>query len=294
MIALTLFTMVLVVLPIGLVCSSTDINHRYVKNKCRDLETTNLVLENCTCAVLKGRNLFRNRECSGIDQAVVDHKCHDIAKSNIIVENCTCATLKGRGYPCHGRVTHAKCTVTVITWVRALVNIISSSGGVIGNLLVIVVRFPHCKKWAHYNFIVGLAIADLIYCILNVALSVPELNMCGWVYSRAFCKISKSLLVTSFAVDVVFILIIASERYYGIVHPYREKWSTSKSRVVKCSLVVACFVLPVPLLIVYDVDKDNDCLPDWSRMSPPVYSSTTYYWSLFILFFMLPLSLIHI
>jgi len=239
--------------------------------------------------------LSTSLECfsTTINQTYVDERCRHFAAKNITIENCSCTTLKERihWFNCRGETTGQSCTITTITRIRAITNIVSSSLGVIGNLLVIVVRFPIRKQWMHYNLIVGLATADFIYSLLNLILSAPELNMCGWVYGVVFCKLSKSLLATSFAIDVAFILVIASERYYGIVHPYRENWSTLKSCVIKLSLIAACAVMAVPLLIVYDVKDGISCLPDWSKISSSNFS-LIYNWCLFIGFFLLPVTTI--
>ena len=237
--------------------------------------------------------LFQQRNINRVQQV-----CDQLVRL-INITNCTCAKLKSMSpdFKCY-HVSSSKCHVLLITRARAFFTVVITALGALGNALVLVVRFPPChsaqqrknRRTVHYNLIAGLAASDLIFACLFIVTYAPETFMCWWPYGAVFCKISKSLLMTSFAVDITLIFVIAVERYYGIVNsPLRGPWSSTKCNAIVWPLVLVCVVLSAPLFFVYVVSKDGHCVEDWSRVSAQ-NGSLVYSWISFLCFFLLPVA----
>lgn len=218
--------------------------------------------------------------------------------------NCTCSTVEAKlpTFKCTNTSDSTpdnkkKCNVSLITLTRASLTIAIAVLGAFGNALVLLVRFlPNRQSFAqqrknrqsvHQRLIAGLAFSDLIFACLFMVTYAPETSMCWWPYGNVFCKISKSLLMTSFALDITLIFVIAVERYYGIVYSHRGPWSQAKCNAVVWPLVFICVGLSAPLFFVYAVSRSGHCVEDWARVSAK-NGSLVYSWISFLCFFLLP------
>ena len=220
--------------------------------------------------------------------------------------NCTCLDLKTKlltRFKCpnttSGFKPSRKCTITSISRTRALLTVVIAALGAVGNGLVLLVRFPPYRqpsaqqrknrRSVHQRLIAGLALSDLIFACLFMVTYAPEPFTCWWPYGNMFCKFSKSLLMTSFALDITLIFVIAAERYYGIVYSHRGSWSQAKCNAVVWPLVMVCMALSAPLFFVYGVSRTQQCDEDWSRVNAP-NGSLIYSWISFLCFFLLPVA----
>lgn len=176
---------------------------------------------------------------------------------------------------------------------KALVVIISLFG-VFGNALVLVVRVRNWKKSLHYRLISGLALADLIFCCTSLLITGPSLFMllttpasaCRWPLGPVLCTTLKTARTMSSNVDLGFILIIAIERYVGIVHPFSGGASPCKIYSVVVANLAAGFFAAFPFFLVFRVNAAGRCVEDWSEF--PDDAPYVYGWVSNVGLFLLP------
>ena len=169
---------------------------------------------------------------------------------------------------------------------KALVMVISFFG-VIGNILVLIVRVRNWKKSLHYRLISGLAIADLTFCCMSLLITVPSLFTCNWKLGPVLCTLLKTFRTMSSNVDLGFILIIAIERYIGIVHPFSGGASACKIYTVVCINLVTGFLAAFPFFLIFRVNGAGQCVEDWSTFHRN--ASFIYGWISNIFLFLLPI-----
>ena len=122
-----------------------------------------------------------------IDGKGVDDKLQTICQLlGTHSSNCTCET-----YPqfCEDHKTEpvvlqpTTCQPTSMERVEKSLVLVISFFGIIGNILVLIVRVRNWKKSLHYRLISGLAIADLTFCCMSVLITTPALFTCCLLYT---------------------------------------------------------------------------------------------------------------
>lgn len=177
------------------------------------------------------------------------------------------------------------CVTKYVSEAKVILVIIFSVLGILGNLHVIVVRVKYWNHSPHYQLIVGLSTADLLFsmaCLVNI--SFEHYSPCAWIYGVLMCKTLQTLMELSLYVDLGFILIISIERYMGIVHPFtQQRFSKLRTRQMILINIVTSVVLIIPTFIQHNVGKDQICRLQWGSGVQRVYT-----WVLFIMFFVTP------
>ena len=158
--------------------------------------------------------------------------------------------------------------------------------GIIGNLLVLVVRVQNWKKSLHYQLISGLAAADLCFSFVHFVETIPNMWLCHWVYGLGLCKIMKSFLMLSSSIDLGFILIIAIERYIGIVHPFTGGASANKIYLMIGINIMLSLSMSIPEMVVHRLDENGICREHWSDYQN---GSLVYGWITNLVFFAIPI-----
>ena len=155
----------------------------------------------------------------------------------------------------------------------ALANIISSSLALIGNGLVISCAVIDRKKLTSFrHLIAGLAVSDFTFATIQLMLFVPMVKGLYGVYD----PITEFLFTTLHAsahIAIGFILVIAIERYHGIVHFNLRNILGIKKLIVFIVLNITSGVLSV--VPTYTVRK-------WNGMYE------IYVWFLISVYFILP------
>lgn len=199
--------------------------------------------------------------------------------------NCTCSELDDFHNQTNVCQINVKCSVEKISMVRMVLIAIISVFGIVGNFLVIMIRVKYWNPSTHYQLITGLSVADLIFSIITLVHISAEIHSpCIWLYSSLMCKTIQSLLSLSGYVDIGFILMIAVERYIGIVHPYTRRFS----RVRSCQMIVLnvaiCILIIIPSFIYSNVTKDGTaCVFKGDKQTRRITS-----WVTMLCFFVIP------
>ena len=204
--------------------------------------------------------------------------------------NCTCD--KAIAYNFTGfceKVTpiSTPCRKTQIELVKHIFISIISFLGIIGNILVLVVRVRNWKNSLHYQLISGLAITDLLFCFVFISITFPSIWLCKWYLGAALCTLLKTLLTFTSNVDLGFILIIAIERYVGIVHPFSGGASARKIYLMILINIVVGTMSVSHFFFIFKVDQHGECVDDWSRFTDQ--SQFIYNWISNIFLFTIPI-----
>lgn len=217
------------------------------------------------------------------------------AEENVTEEQCVCPDLK-ETHPSVGAIcdllndeniqVEISCSLDNRIKAQAQFTIVASVFGVIGNLLVLVVRSQQWKNSIHYKLISGLAFADLLFSILQIVYHVPKIVVgCKWPYGLAMCKILHSLLGLSYSIDLGFIVIIAVERYIAIVHPFSDLLTEGRVCMLLAVNLVFSLISVIPSFEVLTINDVGRCVENWDGYA---FTSLTYSWVLLIVYFLLP------
>ena len=226
-----------------------------------------------------------------IDGKGVDDKLQTICQLlGTHPSNCTCEM-----YPqfCEDHKTEhvvsepTPCQPTSMERIEKSLVLVISFFGIIGNILVLIVRVRNWKKSLHYRLISGLAIADLTFCCMSVLITTPALFTCRWKLGGLLCTFLKTFRTMSSNVDLGFILIIAIERYIGIVHPFGGGASAFKIYIVVGCNLLAGFLAAFPFFLVFKINGSEKCSEDWSIFH--ANASFVYGWVSNIFLFLIPI-----
>eukprot|EP00112_Aurelia_sp_Birch-Aquarium-sp1_P018655 Seg4477.1 transcript_id=Seg4477.1/GoldUCD/mRNA.D3Y31 product="Neuropeptide S receptor" protein_id=Seg4477.1/GoldUCD/D3Y31 len=179
----------------------------------------------------------------------------------------------------------------------AIVLTVTAVIGAIGNLAVIVYygsKFKSLSPWKFLNL--HLACCDFIFAIMQVIQAAPtfagEIGTPKWPLGLSICKITKAALVLGSLIAVQNILIIAVERYKGILNPLGQMIDAHKR--VKIALAIAWFISMIsciPMLLVSDIEKNGACdsRQTWAKHQNMQRAYQVY---LLVFFGLMPLSLV--
>ena len=204
------------------------------------------------------------------------------------ITHCTCDEVHAHNVSGFCEVTREKpCTKSTMELVKYISITIISFLGIIGNILVLVVRVRNWKKSLHYQLISGLAMADLAFCCMFLIICFPSIWLCQWHLGDALCTLLKTLWTFSSNVDLGFILIIAIERYAGIVHPFSGGASACKIYLMILMNLVVGLMSVSHFFLIFRVNELGQCAEDWSSFSEN--SSFIYSWVSNIFLFTIPI-----
>ncbi|KAL9957208.1 hypothetical protein ACROYT_G038817 [Oculina patagonica] len=184
-------------------------------------------------------------------------------------------------------------TGVAITTVLSILAIVD----IVGNSLVVLIIKRNREMRIPINYLlVNLAASDIIYAMFIIPKSLFKLilNHPDGVTGTVLCK-----LVTrgNFAwvgghCSIITLVVIAIERYYAVMYPYRNKWKLTKRKlktIIPGSWLLA-LIFNIPLFLVVDIEKEtsgNFCVHAW----PEEWMGKAYSWALLVLQTVLPLSM---
>ena len=175
-------------------------------------------------------------------------------------------------------------------WLPLVITVVAIFA-LIGNIIVVLVKMRKVVKKSRYTcLIIFLALCDIFFAIFILIYYVPMFSTNRWIYGSIGCKIISGAITLGAWVAIGVILIIAIERFMGIVYPFRRgitnKWMYS---LLVINVVVAiCCVIPriIHLRLHPEIFV---CHENWVEH---VMYLKTYDWLVFVLFTVLPLIVI--
>ena len=190
--------------------------------------------------------------------------CAIINDSNI---ECTCENFRDF---CD-ESTESRIFVCSRYWdkVEGTVRVTVSGFGVLGNTLVLLIALKTWKGNGRFRKIVALlALADLIFAIVEIVIAAQLFKTCKWLYKTFLCKFSITIINVGGVFALCLIAIIALERYLAIVKPFI---SPSKYQlpfwVWPLLALLFSIISAIPLFIVYEVSADGICVAKWPEES---------------------------
>ena len=167
----------------------------------------------------------------------------------------------------------------------AIANIISSVVGLFGNGLVIGFTIFHRKDSSRFRHLISsLAIADFLFAVILLLISIPQTWTCLWVYGSNMCKFLRASLAACANIAVGFIVIIALDRFFGIMHPFNKFMNKTRLWLIVCLNVLLGIASVVPPLVVLQLGEFSTCVEGWGKGSSRVYT-----WYLFLFYYILPI-----
>jgi len=207
--------------------------------------------------------------------------CNELQLTGI---NCTCANLLGLCklldvYVRNGSVIYPETRHTYkcnrkMGLLRGVSNAIIGLVGVLGNGLVIVIYVKYARLTARCHTLIALlAIADFITCVLRLWRNIPYFWSCFWMYDLFWCKCLTGLLNGASYVSMGMLVLIAVERYFGIVHPFRSGLSMLQTAALITLNVVVGVAASVPIFMHTKVTNGKQCKLMWpSRSKSMIYT----------------------
>ena len=187
--------------------------------------------------------------------------CATINDSSI---DCTCENFK---YFCK----QSRVVVCSRYWdkVEGAVNVTVSVFGVLGNTLVLFIALTTWKGNGRFRKIVALlALADLIFAIVEIIIAAQLFKTCKWLYRTFFCKFLIAIINIGGVFALCLIAIIALERYFAIVKPFNIRSKYQRSFWVwPLVALVFSIISAIPIFIVYEVSADGLCVEKWPQGS---------------------------
>ena len=161
--------------------------------------------------------------------------------------------------------------------------------GVLGNALVLRISFKYRAFLTKSKMLIAiLSFTDFISSLLNLLSSVHLYWTPEWVLGSPACAMLHSSMHLSSWLSAGFILIIAVERYFGILYPMRRELrrSTIVYGGVGAYIIVAT-VTAIPLFINTSLDEFNKC-------SSGLHGKQRIIYQWFVLFFYMVVPIVFI
>lgn len=161
--------------------------------------------------------------------------------------------------------------------------------GLLGNLLVIIiVAARRHRRTANDIFILNLAISDLVY--LFVCLPTNVYMMFADIQYDLFCRLIWPLMTVTVNLSIFTLTSMAVFRCHVILNPFKPEMSHRYVFLWILGIWLLGFVLVIPLLLVTKptLAEPQGCIEVW----PSFAYRQAYTASLFVLQFMLPLTII--
>ena len=215
-------------------------------------------------------------------------------KFGLSVNNCSCVHLPD-GF-CEFAIVNNQTNCNSSTEVicennhqqfRAILILIPSFIGFIGNGIVIIVNIKNWKQTSRcQHLITGLSGIDCYFSLIQIIENIQWLITCRWLYGLAMCKFLRSQWSISALMSLGYIMVIAFERYVGIVHPLNRPVPTTKLYLFLTLNFILSYLSAVPTAVFSEMgNKLDNCVELW----PKGAYSLIYSWGMLIIYFLVPL-----
>ncbi|KAK3733241.1 hypothetical protein QZH41_002005 [Actinostola sp. cb2023] len=179
-------------------------------------------------------------------------------------------------------------TDTIITNIRLVFYMATFVIGMVGNILVIIVLAKKPKRSIHHMFILNLAVSDLTFLIFLIPINTYELYKTV-KKPEVYCRFVYLMQTISYFISIYTITSMAIHRCHVIVNPYKRKMSNKSGYIWIALIWFISLVIVIPIAVVNHSVNDV-CEEKW--FDP--YHAKVYTAALFVLQFLLPLSIIAI
>jgi 7 transmembrane receptor (rhodopsin family). len=150
-----------------------------------------------------------------------------------------------------------------VTLCYAILSTIIVLVNIFGNSIILSVACTMCKDFSNCQMIILLmTVANLIYGISFFISAMQNFWTRKWVYGEWLCKILNTLSPLGCVLSIWFVVVVAAERYQGIVNPWKPM-TTKTIKITVVTILIFSTASMSPLFIYYTV-KNNICQVAWS------------------------------
>lgn len=174
-----------------------------------------------------------------------------------------------------------------------IILLVTAILGILGNLAVTVFYGRKFKELSPWKFLIlHLACCDLLFSVMQMLIAVPsftsEIGKPAWQFGLTVCKISRAARVLGSLIATQNIMIIAVERYKGILNPLGQHIDAEKR--VKIALIAAWIFglascIPIAFVAGINSKEHMRCADMWKNDR----YEATYHFYLLVVFGILPL-----
>lgn len=121
--------------------------------------------------------------------------------------------------------------------------------GISANLLTIVsvLKSKNLRSKIPNIFVVNLAVADFMFCAVNLPVNATRYASQAWILGDVICQLFPLTFYTNLQVSMLMMMLIAINRYIGVVHSQRYKCIYTKAAI--SSMIVFCWIYTLSLLL---------------------------------------------
>ena len=167
--------------------------------------------------------------------------------------------------------------------------------GLIANAIVVLISSKYwtlstlCQKLIAY-----LALADMLCSAVHFIHLFPQLWTCSFLYGYAGCMFISLVVASSSQISLSVILVIAMERFMGIVYPFSRGLNTKKAYLITTVLSFCGILITLPscskIKIVKNSIKNEDiCTNNWTGRE-----SVIYFWIILVASFVIPVVVLYV
>nr|XP_046172693.1 substance-P receptor-like isoform X2 [Oncorhynchus gorbuscha] len=181
----------------------------------------------------------------------------------------------------------------IALWAVAYCSMVCVS--MIGNLVVIWIILAHKRMRTVTNyFLVNLAFAEASMSAFNTVINFAYSVHNEWYFGLGYCRFHNFFPIAAVFASIYSMTSIALDRYMAIIHPLRQRLSSTETRVVIGVIWVLALLLAFPQYFYSATEQlpgRTVCYIQW-----PDYTNNTtmdfkkmYYLSVVLLYYFLPL-----
>ena len=170
--------------------------------------------------------------------------------------------------------------------------------GIPGNLIVLIVYPSRFPKTTHRMFITGLAVADILVCVVTLPFEITEMRLQYTFYNSWCCKFFRACN-TLFALSSIFILMgLSGDRFRRVCTPLKVQMTSRHATIYIMFCVVLAVIFSWPNFFISGIRLVNlgnnvtgyDC--SFSDQFAKTKYPTLYGGTLFLVFIICMISLI--
>ena len=209
------------------------------------------------------------------------------AQVNITKVNCSCARTPSLCpfLPSRSEYNTSYQYNLGLSQLYASVALTTSVVGIIGNAAVMLVSYKHRNDLPLYKkHITELSLVDFIFSIVQIVDVFRLYWKVEWIYGIVMCKLLRSCLVLGSLLTIGFIMVIALERFFGILYPLKSK--TKEINIFIGLHITVAIATIIPYFISLKIDDGSKrCVERWKGGRN---ASLVYQWFLAIFYFFIP------
>uniref|UniRef100_A0A4W4G161 G-protein coupled receptors family 1 profile domain-containing protein n=1 Tax=Electrophorus electricus TaxID=8005 RepID=A0A4W4G161_ELEEL len=181
----------------------------------------------------------------------------------------------------------------IVLWAIAYSTIVIVS--VVGNITVIWIIVAHKRMRTVTNyFLVNLAFAEASMAVFNTVINFVYAVHNEWYFGLIYCRFHNFFPIAAVFASICSMTAIAVDRYMAIIHPLKQRLSSTQTKVIISVIWALALLLAFPQYYYSNMDWLPGrvvCYIDWPdpSLDPFFVFAGTYYVCVAILLYFLPL-----